>query len=56
VHRGEAGRVGDVELGGASDYSDIAPGTYSADVRGDDDRSLLTVSERAAAVLPGGAP
>jgi hypothetical protein len=35
----------DVELGGASDYRDIAPGTYSADVRGDDDRSLLTVSE-----------
>src|SRR5919112_1707417 len=36
---------GGVELGDASDYSDLAPGTYSADVRGDDDRSLLTVSE-----------
>jgi hypothetical protein len=36
---------GDVGLGEASDYEDIAPGTYSADVRGDDDRSLLTVSE-----------
>src|SRR5215211_1450921 len=35
----------DVGLGKASDYADIAPGTYSADVRGDDDRSLLTVSE-----------
>src|SRR5215207_3395569 len=36
---------GDVDLGDASDYSDIAPGTYSADVRGEDDRVLLTVSE-----------
>lgn len=36
---------GDVELGDASDYRDIAPGTYSADVRGADDRVLLTVSE-----------
>jgi hypothetical protein len=36
---------GNVELGGASDYRDIAPGTYSADVRGEDDRVLLTVSE-----------
>jgi Domain of unknown function (DUF4397) len=36
---------GDVELGEASDYSDIAPGTYSADVRGEEDRVLLTVSE-----------
>jgi len=36
---------GDVDMGDASDYSDIAPGTYSADVRGDEDRSLLTVSE-----------
>ena len=35
----------DVDLGDASDYTDIAPGTYSADVRGDDDRVLLTVSE-----------
>ena len=29
---------GDVDLGDASDYRDIAPATYSADVRGDDDR------------------
>jgi len=36
---------GDVELGGASDYRDLAPGTYSADLRGEDDRALLTVSE-----------
>src|SRR5215204_5086272 len=36
---------GDVGLGEASDYEDLAPGTYSADVRGDDDRVLLTVSE-----------
>jgi len=36
---------GDVDLGAASDYRDIAPGTYSADVRGDDDRVLLTVNE-----------
>jgi hypothetical protein len=36
---------GDVDLGNASDYRDIAPGTYSADVRGEDDRVLLTVSE-----------
>src|SRR5215212_2577361 len=35
----------DVGLGEASDYADIAPGTYSADVRSGDDRSLLTVSE-----------
>ena len=35
----------DVDLGNASDYRDIASATYSADVRGDDDRSLLTVSE-----------
>jgi hypothetical protein len=36
---------GDVDLGGASDYRDIAPGTYSADVRGDEDRVLLTIPE-----------
>jgi hypothetical protein len=36
---------GDVDLGEASDYRDIAPATYSADVRGDEDRVLLTVSE-----------
>src|SRR5829696_2375089 len=35
---------GDVDLGGAADYQDIAPGTYSADVRGAEDRVLLTVS------------
>src|SRR5215213_11889865 len=37
---------GDVGLGEAADYTDIAPGTYSADVRGgDDDRVLETVSD-----------
>ena len=36
---------GNVALGDASEYRDIPPGTYSADVRGDDDRVLLTVSE-----------
>src|SRR5215204_4227515 len=36
---------GDVDLGGAADYRDIPPGTYRADVRGEDDRTLLTVSE-----------
>jgi hypothetical protein len=37
---------GDVGLGEASDYEDIAPGTYSADVRGgDDDRVLQTVAD-----------
>ena len=37
---------GDVGLGEASDYRDIAPGTYSADVRGgDDDRVLETVTD-----------
>jgi hypothetical protein len=36
----------DVGLGEASDYEDIAPGTYSADVRGgDDDRVLQTVAD-----------
>ena len=35
----------DVDMGDASDYTDIAPVTYSADVRGDDDQSLLAVSE-----------
>src|SRR5215208_6673620 len=39
---------GDVDLGDASDYRDIAPGTYSADVRGgDDDRVLQTVADLA---------
>jgi Domain of unknown function (DUF4397) len=32
----------DVGLGEASDYTNIAPGTYSADLRGDDDRTLKT--------------
>src|SRR5215207_1739 len=37
---------GDVGLGEASDYEDIAPGTYSADVRGgDDERVLQTVAD-----------
>src|SRR5215213_1746867 len=37
---------GDVGLGEASDYEDLAPGTYSADVRGgDDDRVLQTVTD-----------
>ena len=36
---------GDVALGEASDYRDVAPGTYSADLRGDDDRVLLTVAD-----------
>src|SRR5215204_5543579 len=36
---------GDVDLGGAADYQDIAPGTYSADVRGDDDQVLSTVAD-----------
>src|SRR5829696_2139134 len=36
---------GDVDMGDASDYRDMAPGTYSANVRGDEDRTLLTVSE-----------
>jgi hypothetical protein len=36
---------GDVALGEISDYRDIAPGTYSGDVRGGDDQVLETVSE-----------
>src|SRR5215204_2747211 len=36
---------GDVGLGEASDYEDLAPGTYSADVRGDDDQVLSTVAD-----------
>ena len=35
---------GDVELGDASDYSDLAPGSYSADVRGADDQVLETIA------------
>src|SRR5215207_5428709 len=34
---------GDVALGEISDYRDIAPGTYSGDVRGGDDQVLETV-------------
>ena len=34
---------GNVGLGDASDYRDIPPGTYSADVRGEDDRILETI-------------
>lgn len=36
---------GNVDLGAASDYRDITPGTYSVDVRGTDDRVLRTVSD-----------
>jgi len=35
----------DVELGEAADYQDLPPGTYSVDVRGDDDRVLETVPD-----------
>jgi hypothetical protein len=38
---------GNVGLGAMSDYRDIAPGTYSADLRGEDDRILQTVAELA---------
>ncbi len=36
---------GNVALGEVSDYRDIAPGAYSADLRGDEDRVLQTVTE-----------
>ncbi len=36
---------GNVALGAISDYRDVAPGTYSADLRGEDDRILQTVTE-----------
>jgi Domain of unknown function (DUF4397) len=36
---------GNVALGDAADYRDLAPGTYSGDVRGDDDRVLETVAD-----------
>src|SRR5688572_19378109 len=36
---------GNVALGESSDYRDLAPGTYSADVRGDDDRVLETLAD-----------
>ncbi|MBW3632833.1 MAG: DUF4397 domain-containing protein [Chloroflexi bacterium] len=36
---------GNVGLGEASDYQELAPGTYSGDVRGDDDRVLETIPD-----------
>jgi hypothetical protein len=36
---------GDVDLGEVSDYRDIAPGSYSADLRGDEDRVLRTIPD-----------
>ena len=36
---------GDIDLGAASDYRDVAPGSYSLDVRGEDDRVLQTVTD-----------
>jgi hypothetical protein len=36
---------GNVALGGISDYRDVAPGTYSADLRGEDDRILQTITD-----------
>lgn len=38
---------GNVGLGAATDYRDVAPGSYSADVRGEDDRVLRTVANLA---------
>lgn len=38
---------GNVALGDISDYRDVAPGTYSADLRGEDDRILQTVTDLA---------
>ncbi len=35
---------GNVALGAVSDYRDVAPGSYSADLRGTDDRVLQTVT------------
>lgn len=35
---------GNVGLGASADYRDIAPGTYSSDLRGEDDRVLRTVA------------
>lgn len=34
-----------IGFGAASDYADLAPGTYSLDLRGDDDRVLATAPE-----------
>ena len=36
---------GNVALGEISDYRDVAPGTYSADLRAEDDRILQTVTD-----------
>ena len=36
---------GDLDLGAASDYRDVPPGTYSLDVRGEEDRILTTVAD-----------
>ena len=38
---------GNVALGAATDYRDVAPGSYSADLRGEDDRVLRTVANLA---------
>ena len=38
---------GNVALGDISDYRDVGPGTYSADLRGEDDRILQTVANLA---------
>ncbi len=38
---------GDVDLGEATDYRDVAPGSYSADLRGEDDRVLQTIANLA---------
>lgn len=35
---------GDIGLGTATDYRDVAPGSYSADLRGEDDRVLRTIA------------
>ena len=42
LETGGTGWFNDVGLGKASDYINIAPGTYSADLRGKDDRVLKT--------------
>jgi hypothetical protein len=36
---------GNLGFGDASDYQDLAPGSYSVDVRGDDDRVLETLTD-----------
>ena len=35
----------DVEFGDASDYAELAPGVYSLDLRGDDDRVIGTITD-----------